>query len=522
MVNQNVNQNTPGVSFEDIFESPYNGTNPRDFSRQFGQEQQDAFLSHPQGLQPSAAEPELDAPKNLILTTQSVSVADRDTDTSIRTGSFPDEASTAPTPTSSEEVSGMPKPGNGCIFEFTNRSGKVVWKVDITVGKNFSGNRKRIRRTAKTYEDALKLQRAMWFEQDQGTLGTTSKSTFEAYAEWWLENVSALTVRTSTLADYRSRLKLNAYPAFGHRRITDITSKDLQEWLVSLRKQTKSTSTINGARQVVGMVLAYAFDNGDIAKNPAKTVRKLVKLQDEPTRVQDPWTADEARSILELARGTSMDLFVHFGVMFGLRRGEILGLQWPDFNFEEGWVSIKRGLKEQSTLGPDGKNHTTLVTNATKNQSSTRKLYLPPALLAAIQRQREYVAGLREIAGEGWTESPHVFVSAVGTPIFPTNMTKAFTRFLKNNNLRHIRVHDMRHSAAVLSLTAGVRIESVSQGLGHTRIDTTKGVYAPLVQSLNDEFTRGLAEWLVPDTQLNEINTEQKEKSPWPTKTSTS
>jgi len=80
----------------------------------------------------------------------------------------------------------------------------------------------------------------------------------------------------------------------------------------------------------------------------------------------------------------------------------------------------------------------------------------------------------------------------------PGNFVKAFRCFLKEQNVRIIRVHDMRHTAAVLSLEAGVRIESVSQALGHSRIDITKTVYAPYVQPLMTEFALGLSEYLAP------------------------
>ena len=56
----------------------------------------------------------------------------------------------------------------------------------------------------------------------------------------------------------------------------------------------------------------------------------------------------------------------------------------------------------------------------------------------------------------------------------------------------------MRHTAAVLGLEANVRLEAVSQALGHTRIDVTKSIYAPYVQILADEFTTAL------DDNLNE------------------
>lgn len=415
-------------------------------------------------------------------------------------------ASTAPTPNSSEEVSGMPKLGNGCIFKHTNNSGQVVWKVEVTAGKDFKGNRRRIRRTARTYNDAMKLQRAMLRQLDEGTLGSTSSSNFENYAEWWLENVVAMRVRPTTLADYRARLKLNAYPGFGHRRLAEITSRDLQEWLVSLKKAGKATTTVNGALQVARAVFDYASAHGDLSKNPATLVRKLTKRSDEPTAVMAPWSLEESIQVLDAAKGTKFDLFISFGILFGLRRGEILGLQWNDFDFLEGAVTISRTLKEFRKLDSNGTGRVELVTDDPKTGSSRRKFYLPPPLLSAIQRHREFVAGLKRAAGNEWQLTEFVFVSSRGTAVFPSNMTESFAAFLKTQGLRHIRVHDMRHTAAVLGLTAGVRLEAVSQGLGHSRTDITKSIYAPHVQQLNDEFTRGLSELVMPSAEKHDLN----------------
>ena len=78
-----------------------------------------------------------------------------------------------------------------------------------------------------------------------------------------------------------------------------------------------------------------------------------------------------------------------------------------------------------------------------------------------------------------------------GGPITSTLFRRGFEDFLRSNQLRKVRFHDLRHSAAQNALAAGVRIESVSQALGHSRIDVTKSVYAPSVQSLDDEFAQG-------------------------------
>lgn len=413
------------------------------------------------------------------------------------------DGSTAPTPNSREGVSGMPQIGNGSIFETKTTTGKTVWKIEITIGQDFRGKRKRVRRTAHSYTEAIKTQRKMLVELEQGTLGQAKTKTIKEYSEWWLENVKSLRVRPSTLTDYRDRLLRNVYPAFGDRRLADLTPSDIEEWQVSLSRQGKATTTINGAKQVLGAVLEHAYRQGKIPKNPASMVTRLPKRQNEKTQVQAPWSKHEVEQALKASQNTHQDLFIHLAIVFGLRRGEILGLKWEDFDFANGTLHVRRSLKEERTFNSDGTTSVNMTYGMPKTKSSTRKLYLTPLVLASIQRHREYVSSLKDASGERWIEHDCVFPSSVGTPISPSNMSKAFKAFLFSNKLRTIRAHDMRHTAAVMGLEAGVRIEAVSQGLGHSRIDTTKGVYAPYVQPLMEEFTVGISDYISPQREIN-------------------
>ena len=89
-----------------------------------------------------------------------------------------------------------------------------------------------------------------------------------------------------------------------------------------------------------------------------------------------------------------------------------------------------------------------------------------------------------------------MFATHTGNPIGPSRLSKIFRDFLKEKGFRHIRFHDLRHSTAHLSLEAGVRIETLSQILGHSRIDTTKSIYAPFVEAINSEFTERLDDFI--------------------------
>jgi integrase len=413
------------------------------------------------------------------------------------------QASTAPSPISHEEVSGMPINGNGCIFKVHNKAGKAVWKIEVTIGHRPDGKRIRTRRTAHSLAAAREIQRQLIAELHTGDLRTKSSETLKDYSLWWLKTVKAMRVRPSSLADYEYRLRRNAFPHFGLRRLHDITSRDIENWLHTMQQSGIATSTINGARQVVGSVFKHAVKSGMIAKNPVDLTERARRLPGEKTSVQPPWSLSEAQHVLEVTRGTEFDLFARLGVLLGARRGEILAVKWQDIDFEKGSLAITGSLREQRTIQLDGSTRTSLVVGDTKTLSSRRKLALTAEVLASIQRHRDVIEARRKSAGSRWQETDWVFVDSIGGLTYPSNFAKRFNGFLRDNGVRRIRIHDMRHTSAVLSLEAGVRLEAVSQPLGHSRIDITKSVYAPYVQPLITEFAFGLSDYVAPVDALD-------------------
>lgn len=407
-------------------------------------------------------------------------------------------ASTAPSPNSYEEVSGMPGKGNGCIFKTQTKAGKAIWKVEVTIGYKPNGQRIRTRRTAHSLAAAREIHRKLISESHTGDLRTQSSETFAEYSVWWLHTVKSMSVRPSTISDYEDRLRRNVFPHFGQRRLHEITSRDVQNWLHILQKKGASTTTINGARQVMGAVFKYAVRVGLVPKNPVELTERAKRQWGEKTAVKHPWSLEEAQQVLAVTQGTKFDLFARIGILLGARRGEILALRWSDIDFEKGVISIAGSLREQRTIGSDGRGKTTLVVGDTKTQSSRRKLALTAEILASLQRHRDVVASMKNSAGKAWKETDWVFVDTLGGQTYPSNFAKQFTKFLSEHQIRIIRIHDMRHTAAVLSLEAGVRLEAVSQALGHSRIDITKSVYAPYVQPLITEFAFGISEYVAP------------------------
>lgn len=418
-------------------------------------------------------------------------------------------ASTAPSPNSIEGVSVMTGIGNGCIFTTKNKSGKTIWQVEVTVGYAPNGKRIRTRRTAQSLAAAKKLHRKLLAELYAGDLKTKSAETLMDYSLWWVRNVKSLQVRQSTLSDYEDRLRRCVFPHFGNRRLEDIQCRDIQNWLSLLRSSGSATATINGARQVLGAVFSHAVKSGVLVKNQVLLTDRIRRLSDEKTQLQEPWSLEEAKNVLQQATGSPYDLFLRLALLLGARRGEILGLRWKDIDFAKGFLQINVSLREVRTIRDDGSGKTALVIGETKTRNSRRKLAIGTEVLLAFQRHRDLVAATKAAAGNRWADTDQVFVNSIGGLAHPGNFSRGFKQFLQQADCRVIRIHDMRHTAAVLSLASGVRLEAVSQGLGHSRIDITKNVYAPYVQPLITEFSIGLSNYLAPNQQVQVVSPSQ-------------
>jgi integrase len=171
-----------------------------------------------------------------------------------------------------------------------------------------------------------------------------------------------------------------------------------------------------------------------------------------------------------------------------LRKGEVLGLKWQDFDFKAKKISVVRTLREVTTYDDAGRGHTSLAEGTPKTRASVRVLTLPDPLWKLLNKRNIDFSFGRPDPADYWITG-----DLEGTPLAPGALTKGFENLLASVGLRRIRFHDLRHTAATLSVGAGARLEAVSQSLGHTRVDTTKSIYARTVPELSSEFSEKMS-----------------------------
>lgn len=185
-----------------------------------------------------------------------------------------------------------------------------------------------------------------------------------------------------------------------------------------------------------------------------------------------PFTAQEARTILAAARDERLAVLYAVALELGLRQGELLGLSWDDVDFARGRLHVRRQLQWLVGKPP--------VLKELKTRGSQRTLDLSPALLQDL-RDRQRLE--RRARGDGWQDwGPGlVFSSGVGTPLHYRNLTRQYKKLLRRAGVPERRFHDLRHTCASLLFAEGIEAAVVSRTLGHASITITVDTYLHLM-----------------------------------------
>lgn len=239
-----------------------------------------------------------------------------------------------------------------------------------------------------------------------------------------------------------------------------------------------------------------------IPYNPAAEVERPKK----DNFVASYYSADELMEVLPIFANTKMELPVMLAAFYGLRRSEVIGLQWSAIDFERKIVTISRTFER---INVDGK-MVDVSKCRTKNKSSFRSLPLIPAveqaLLKAQKRQRQQM----KLCGNSYCKEykDYICVDDMGHLVTPDYVTRVFREMLLKNGFRPIRYHDLRHSCASLLIKNKVTMKEVQMWLGHSSFSTTANIYAHIDVDSKMEAANMIA------SKINLGELPEKKKSP--------
>ena len=289
-----------------------------------------------------------------------------------------------------------------------------------------------------------------------------SKAKVAEYLDYWLEHAVGSSIRPTTYAKYEQMIRLYLKPGLGRYRLDRLSVPHVQAYLNSRLKGGDSVAKVHVMRMVLGAALTRATREELITRN----VARLATLPPVQSKERRPWSADEARRFLDAARGDPLYPAFVLLLVYGLRRGEVLGLSWSDVDFGAGVIRVR-----QQVIRVRGR----LLIGPVKTRAGARELPL-----LGIARDGLVDQEGRQILGGPATEwSPYglVFTTANGHPVEPRNLARSFERIARGAKLRPIRLHDLRHVTASLLKKLRVPPRDAMVILGHSRISVTLEIY---------------------------------------------
>ena len=329
----------------------------------------------------------------------------------------------------------------------------------IATGLEVTGNN---RREAKRI-----MQRILADLDAQNTIYST-ETPFLTWIDKWMEQKQQ-EVRLNTWESYQFYLEKHIRPYFLPKKLTlrKLTPQHLQDYYNAKLRAGQSVRTLKKHNAIIHGALQEAVKKRLLTFNPADQVTFPRQNRQERFR-GTAYTAEQAVRLLEAFRGDVLEPTVIFGLCYGLRKSEALGLRWSDIDFDAGTLLVQNTVTRMKTL---------IEHEQTKSAASKRVLYLMPNTITYLKKLRQQQEENHQFLGEAYTISDHVCVWPDGRPVSPDYVSQHFKRVLLKNNLQPIRFHDLRHTAGSLLINNGASIKQVQEFLGHEKASTTLDIY---------------------------------------------
>ena len=291
--------------------------------------------------------------------------------------------------------------------------------------------------------------------------------------EWLVAYAPTLKATTQKLNS--GLIENHLAPYFGDRDLRTITERDLLGFIQDRQQYGLSPKVIRNALSVLRRVYNVLDGECRLSRNPASNIDRLVGRVQSASAKETPetqcWSTREVRTLLRIAEEHEPGFFPLLNLLFatGMRRGEALGLQWADVDFDGQKLTVRRSISTQG--------------ESTPKSGRSRRVPLPNGLvlqLLDLKAERR-----RSSLERGWPEVPSwVFCSEAGTSLDPANVTRVWNRVRRRaqaEGVRPLRLHDARHTWVSHAIAAGKNIRWISDQIGHADPAFTLRTYAHLM-----------------------------------------
>ena len=373
------------------------------------------------------------------------------------------------------------------------------WEARVVIGYDEKGNP--ITNNVTAMEKGKCLEKLEQLKEKCGVQLTGKVKAEMAFGDWldfWYQQYAKQTLRPTTQSGYENMIYNHIIPDIGKIPLNKLMQNDLQQFYTRLKSCGRKVRTelygkglsdrmVRGCHAMCRKGLEKAVADGLIRTNPAIGC----KLPPKKAKEMQVLTREEMQRFMAQAKADGyFELFI-LELCTGMRRGEIVALQWEDLNMQTGELHICR---HATTV------HGNIQITTPKTKSSIRTVILPPEIVKILAEYKKRV------------NSRWMFPSPVkeDVPRHPSSIRKILERTLERAECKHIRFHDLRHTFATTALANGMDVKTLSAIIGHISSETTLNIYT----HITDNMQRSAANKIEQGFGRNEGSLSEVEQTP--------
>ena len=281
---------------------------------------------------------------------------------------------------------------------------------------------------------------------------------FADYIRHWLTHI-ARKVDEVTMQGYKTLADGHILPYFDQKKVP---LRSLHHTMIQRYMDEKhecgrldgkgglSPRSLRLHKNIISQALDLAVQSKLIPANPCQFVELPQNVRFESTF----YNAKQLQDLFKAFQGDELLPLVKITALYGLRRSELLGLQWDSIDFERKTMTIRHTVSKVTEV---------VAKDKTKNASSRRSFPLTAEAEAIFRRAKEKEQQNRAAFGREYQENSYIFKWPDGHPYSPDYISHRFNRLLKKHDLPHIRFHELRHSCASLLIDMGFTLKDVQE-----------------------------------------------------------
>lgn len=365
---------------------------------------------------------------------------------------------------------------------YQNAENPKKFRVDLYFGRDERG---KIIKSKKVIEgnltDARKYLRNHESQRDKKILQKPNKVTLKELFDNWNSSVGDVQNVETTQTSTRN-LQRHMTEYFGDIKIEKLNTSSIRKYMAYLKTEKElSAKTVNKHRTHLHTLFDYMISEEEIYgifKNPVDAIKPYPVEEFN----HEIYTPEEARELLLALRESGrhdLEIAVNLAFWCGCRREETCALEWENVNLESREIKICQVRTTAKGMVVERK--------STKNKE-IRMVGIPDWLYGCLLRTKRRQDEMKELLQkEYFSERNFVFCHDNGKPWNPNSLSNQYKDFLRKNEFKHIRYHDLRHTNLSMLMTKMSAVDVAKIG-GHKQVSTTTDIYG---HSFDDSVERG-------------------------------